>query len=366
MKKKVFLSIVLSVICFVSVFAFFGCGETDAAALTKKFQDLNAVYETHSETFVAGNVMGLETKHKVDFGKDANPLVEKHEGNFGELETIYNLAFAISNDYIDQNYEYVCEFLSTEKDISNDAKNKVGALNKSLDTYINQIDTFLTDMKIFQRNITIAADADGVLRAFEKSFGKLVDANINVSTNLADVVEATKIYELLEGLADPMKSDIVIVQDFIRAKTLHVFTDFTMTEIANQMNWEVQNEGDCKKRINDMISDLNLQRSIFLQNFVLTKTEFNESERAPEGAISKLLDSSKEFWLEAEAYSKALKGVDFFTLATKYHNNLANYLKTNKFAEIYMEKLESFISNTLPMFLDGTSKIIYDSLLAKV
>ena len=361
-KKNIFLAIFLSLVCMVSIFGFAGCGESPVVTIGKSFQKLDEKYETYSAVFVEGNVSGFDTAHKVDFGTKINGYVSNRTENFGELDELYNVALAISNEYIDQNREYICGL--NEKELSANAKKKLETLNDSLNAYTKQIDKFVKARKVFVQHFenyeALVGDktSQTYLRDFKSAFGKLLEKNIKLSTDVAETVDATQIFKLLKDLDDPQSTDTEIVKEYIRAKMLHLFTDFDVVEFANKMNWAVQAEGDSKTRINNLKNSLDGQYETFKQQFLLMNKDFKKLGKEQ---FSQLIDVSDEFFLEAEAYSKALKNIDFYTFAVDYDNNMQNYLKKNKFAEVYLQKLEQFVSITLPEFIENASALIYVS-----
>ena len=194
------------------------------------------------------------------------------------------------------------------------------------------------------------------LNRFKISLGELLAKNVDFSTNLANAVEATEIFDLLKSLDDPQESDTKIVKEFARAKMLHIFTDFRVVEFANKMTWSVQKDGECKQRINALMTSLDEQYETFKQEFVLSKKNF---VKLTKDQLKGLFDDISEFLLEAEAYSKALEGMDFPNLAVNYNNDMKEYLKKNKLAEQYLEKMEQFVAITLPNFMANISQTIY-------
>ena len=273
MKKKIFLSIFLSLICLVSVFGFFGC-DSAVKTLDQNFVKLDAEYEKYSDTFVA--TPGIEAKYgvrKVDFGSKIDGYVTNRRENFGDLDEYYNAAFVISNDYIDKYRDYVCNSLDENK-LSKESKRNLDELNKSMSAYTSQISKFIKEKNAFVNHYenyegTVTEETSlAYLAKFKKAFGQLVEKNIKFSTDLATLVESTRIYDILRSLTAPQPSDIEIVRNFVRARMLHLFTDFNLNEFSNKMTWSVQNDGDCKQRIDNLIAALNQQFQKFNQKFV--------------------------------------------------------------------------------------------------
>lgn len=359
-KKSLILSFVLGFLCVVPVFGLFGCGASPQT-LKKNFEALDKTYETYSTIFVEKNISGVTTDHAVDFGAKVNGYVSQKREGFDELDELYNLSFAISNQYIERYRGYICEL--QEKDLSKEAKNALDTLNNSLTSFDKQIKNFVKErasfVQYFEQYEGVSeteTSTEVYLRRFKESFGRLLEKNIKFSTDLANAVEATKIFDLLKQVEAPLSSDTGIVKEYVRAKMLHLFTDFEITEFSNKMTWSVQAQGDCKSRIDTLIGGVGKQYDAFKTQLIYAGKEYNVLSKEE---FSNLFDFANEFLLEAEAYSKALTKMNFYDLAVNYGNNLKKYKEKNKFAEVYLQKMEQFVSITLPNFIQNFAKKVY-------
>ena len=171
------------------------------------------------------------------------------------------------------------------------------------------------------------------LREFKKDYGKLVSKNIELSTQMAKTIENTEIFDLLKNTA-PTENDTKIVKEYIRAKLLPVFSEFKITEIENNLNWNAQKDTATKQRINVLLTKLNDQFETYKSRFVssgetlqiLTTDEMNN-----------LFNLADNFFVEADAYFKALGKFNISKLAVDFDNDLEAYKKSNKLAEVYLE-----------------------------
>ncbi len=362
-KNNIFVSIMLCLACVMCVFGVTGCGGTSIKTIAENFAALDAEYDKYSNIFESGEIESLQTNYKVNFGPKINTYVDGNQGNFGELRTVYNAALVISEDYIHKNRDYI---LGLEDDeLTSEAKQQLNELNSALTSYTKEIQNFVKARESLQSHfddletVVPSETNESVLRDFKAVFGSLVEKNVKLSISLAQTIEATEIFELLKKV-DPQPSDIGIVKEFMRARMLHLFTDLPISEISNKMTWSAQAAGDCKARIDQLLSNLNLQYSSFKQKFVLSKAAYKQN--VTKESFTQLLDLVNEFFVEADAFTRAVEEMDFRTLAVTYKNDLAKYVEDdNEFGYVYLEKMEQFVSITLPSFMNNIAQLIYQA-----
>ena len=361
-KRNVVLGLILCFACVFSVFGLFGCGEASTKTLAENFEKLQKEYDSYDTVFVKKAFSnGQEQKEylSINFGVSIQEGTIPDLTEFEEFESLYNVAFEISNDYIDQYSDFVS--LLKDGELSKDARKKIDQTNKSVIAYTKEIKNFVKDRTNFVTHFSGAykwTTPEGnldVLRTFKTSLGELVEANVALSTNLADAVEATDIFKAIQKV-DLQQADTEDLKEFIRAKMLHLFTDFKLVEIANKMTWssvEGENKQDFDEKI---ITKLDESYTKFKDVFVKKHGTYKTLTK---DAYSNLLDLTHEFLIEADAFSKALKEFDIWTFAKDFEANLTNYEKENKFAGVYWNKMETFVSTVLPTFIDNTSKLIF-------
>lgn len=99
-----------------------------------------------------------------------------------------------------------------------------------------------------------------------------------------------------------------------------------------------------------------LQFENYCQKLVTSKNTFKTLSTKQ---LENIFYIVEEFEIEVEKSNEALKGLDLYKLAVGNDNKLEEYKKSNKLAEVYLEKLESFYTITLPNFLDAFCEMIY-------
>ncbi len=365
-KRNIVLGFLLSFVCIFSVFGLVGCGEKATEKINKSFDALYETYQSYPDVFVEGEVLGLETQYKITFGEKIDGYISGGKEGFAELYSLYGVNFAISNKYIDDNREYLCKSLK-EEDLSKDTQHALEVLNKSLTAYTKQIQVFVKDRKSFVDYFNTPeyeenfgeTDAKEKLKRMKQSYGKLVEQSVEVATDVAETVEATEIFDLLKDL-EHQTNDIKIVKEFVQAKMLHLFTDFKIVEIANKLYWDIGAEGDSRQRIQNLDAAVDVQYQSFCETFVLKNTGFKNPQNEEAFDLAAVLDCAQEFFLEANSYSKALEEFDLYTFAVSYGNKMEDYLKKNKLAEVYLQKIEQFVSITLPSFMKNFAGQIYE------
>lgn len=173
--------------------------------------------------------------------------------------------------------------------------------------------------------------------------------------NLAKTIETTEIFELLKKTT-PTENDTRILKEYIRAKMLPIFSEFMITEIENNLNWEAQAATETKTRIDNLLAQLNTRFINYKSHFV-GSSEAVSTLSAEE--MTQLFGYIEDFFVETDAYLQALKGLKIKKLAVDYDNDFERYKKSNNLAEVYLEKMEQFVGTTLFDFMNTTLNIIY-------
>ncbi len=358
--KKILLCLTLSLCCVGALFGLAGCGEVSLTKINENFDKLQATYQKYSSTvFQSGECGGIQTEYLVKYGEDVDGFINSNEKAYVELRDTYNLMLVVSSDYIDNNKQYIKNL--KENELSKSSKNALTKLNSTLVKYTNTIDEFVNARHMFIQHFELHSSQPNdessltYLRKFKKAYGELVSRNIDLSMDLAKVVETTKIFDILQS-SDPTETDTLIFKEYIRAKMLPVFSEFMITEVANNLNWSAQVSTSTKTRITSLLNKLEEQfcdyRTIFIENSGGNKLDSKEEMKS-------FFEKIENFLGETEDYLKALKEFDISSLAIDYDNDLDKYKKSNALAEVYLEKMEQFIETSLPAFMTEISSIIY-------
>lgn len=357
--KSLLCSFVLGICGVIGIFGLSGCGDVTLETISSNFSKLEEVYASNSDVFKVGACEGMSTNYLITYGDKVDNFVKENQDGYVELLKKYNVALVISHDYIDNNKSYILNL--TEEKLTKDSKKSFKNLNKSLIDYTESIGNFTRARKafvdyfaLFEGNLGDEAN-EAHLRKFKKAYGDLVSKNIALSMNLARSVETTEIFELLKNTA-PTANDTKIMKEYIRAKMLPIYTEFMISEIENNLNWKGQAQTETKTRIDDLLSKLNASFDIYKGRFV----NANETLNVLSGQqMNNLFNIVENFFVETDAYFKALKSLDISTLAVQFDNNLDSYKKTNPLADVYLEKLEQFVGVTLDNFITASIAIIY-------
>ena len=357
--RKIALSLVLVLFSFCSAFALVGCGGTSLKTLKESFDEMDAVYAQYSTVFKTGSCDGFATKYLIDYGTEVNNLVGNNEVGFKALRSKYNILLSISNDYIDKNKAFIISF--KEEDLTKAAKKSIKKLNESVVEYTDYIDEFVKARNSFNEYWRVHGSTankeakEAYLREFKREFGALVEKNIEISTNLAKTIEETEIFDLLKA-AQPTKDDTTIVKEYLRAKMLPIYSNFLITETETALNWDntLYNGVQTKKDIDAVLETLS-------NNFEEYKTQFlgDATVQLTLDEMKAFLNLIDNFVIESGSYLRALKDLKISELATTYKYDMEKYLKENKFAEIYFQKIEQFINTTLPNFVEKVVEYIY-------
>lgn len=357
--KKTLASLALGCCSVLALFGLGGCGEVSTKTLSENFDKLDATYQEYSEVFKQGTVDNLSTDYLITYGSIVDQYVTEQKEGYVELLSLYNSTLVISSDYIKNNEEYVKNL--DDSTLSKDSKAAIKILNKSLVDYTDTISDFVRARKNFveyfeQFNGQLNEESNSAyLRKFKKSYGELVSKNIELSMNLAKTIETTEIFDLLKK-TDPTENDTKIMKEYIRAKLLPIFSEFRITEIENNLNWNGQAQTETKTRIDNLLASLDSKFSTYKARFV---GESGDLKILTSEEMNTLFDYIGKFFLEVDSYMDALKKLNISVLSVDYNNDLESYLGRNPFAETYLEKIEQFVEISLPNFMDQVVNIIY-------
>lgn len=358
--RSLVLGVILGLCSVFSVFGLVGCGDVSINTVKANFQKLDETYAKHATVFKEDQYEGIVTSYMIDYDTIVNGYVSSNKPGFGELKEIYNAMLIVSSDFIDNNKNYVT--LLNEKEMSKASKKALNSFNEALVDYIKNIDIFVKARESFvdyfdQFGSSFNENTDEIyLRRFKKSYGVLVTKNVNLALKLANVVEETKIFDLLKETT-PTVNDTQIVKEYLRAKMLPIFSEFTITEVHNELNWNGQAETETKVRITELMEQIDQAFTNYKGRFLGSGgsvTQLTKEEMAD------LFEKIEIFLIEEEDFLQAAKGLNVSSLAVDFDNDLEEFIKEkNTLAEVYIAKMEQFITITLPEFMTQVNQIIY-------
>lgn len=408
--KGVLLSLLLCCCLIVPIFAFTGCGGADPETVSNSLNELADVFKNNSSVFVEGYVdpdttetrtseeipqetpaegeqpakkfktkvqlkivdkTGIKTKYKINYGENLNKAINNEIERFHyeypagyehgdedskvygyeELDRKYNVIFAYANEFIDT---YKVHLPKKEDKLSDETNKALDDLNNSVKEYIESIGEFINQKNVTQNyyNTTNFSITTG-LRAFERSYGAMIEKAVNVSSALAEVLEQNNMINYIKDYT-ASSNTTMIVEGFVRAQLLPVYSNFMLSEIRNKIWWETTNNEDkvTKDRITTLISKLETSFNSFKDNVKKAsqgENAFNAIELKP------LIENLVYVFVEdAEQYKTALTELNIQKLSVDYKNNMEKYAKEeNAFAKTYLNKIEDFMNLVLDNFQNG-------------
>ena len=286
-------------------------------------------------------------------------MLSPNEEGYVELKTIYNKIFALSQNYIDNNKQYILN--REDKDLNDASKSAVKTLSKQLNAYKKELERFLLKRRdvinFFDKNSeefndkTVNADK---VYVFKKDFGALVESNIKLSTALANAVEATQIFERVNS-GTPTSIDSKVVKEFVGIRLLPVFSNFKITEMENRgvnLKNEQQN-GENKEQIIELVDILDKDFIDYQEYFDQT----GEVQKITLEEMNKLWERINTFLEETDSFFESLKSFNIFKFSEADYI-MENYKKTNSKAEIYLEKMEQYLNITFPSFIKDLENVL--------
>lgn len=361
-KKSLILSFALAIVGLLSTFAFAGCG-VSISSLKTTFNSLDKLYAKYSDVVAAGQLqeVGISTNYKVNYGDVVNAYVEDNRDWYVELETKYNVMLAVSEQYIDTNKDYI---LGYQGKMSKSAKKSLEKLDKSIKTYEKKFKSFVEKRKTaiayfnqFNRAEDMYSDSSEYqLLMLKRSYGEMIEANISIANNLARSIELTEIFDLLKT-TETTDTDVEIVKNYIQTKILPLYDEFLINEMASKLTWS-RYEGK-NTRIEALFEEVENQFENYVENFVNGGVHYKTFEP---NQMSELFDKIDNFIIEQDNFIKAIDEFNFARIYTyaKYDGNLEKYCEDYPLSEVTLEKMEQFVTKTLPNFISEASSYIFN------
>ncbi|MDE6583363.1 MAG: hypothetical protein K2K31_01770 [Clostridia bacterium] len=256
--KGALLCLLLCCCMIVPIFAFTGCGGIDPETVTKSLNDLTSLFTDNKTVFIEGYIdpdvdgeikegTGIKTKYKVNYGENLSKAIKdelEHDMptyGYQELDRKYNVIFAYANEFIDTYKVYLPK---KEDKLSDDTNKALETLNEGIKEYSESVLEFIKQKNITDNyyNTTDFSITTG-LRSFERSYGAMIEKAVNVSSALADVLEYNNIINYIKEFSST-SDRTMIVEGFVRAKLLPVYSNFMLSEIKNKIWWETTSDED--------------------------------------------------------------------------------------------------------------------------
>lgn len=368
-KTKLLSLAILLVACFCLV-GLAGCcnQKVTIGTLEENYKVLQEIYtkakedKAFEEKQVDANISS--TKYYINFGTELQKKIEGYEDEQGrhepesgyvELRSLYNVTFAISNEFVDNTIPWIIG--RKDEAITSETQSAVERLNATLVNYTATVRTFLAERGniayYFDNEASkyTAEDNLSSITIFKRTYSAMINANVNFSLALADAIETTNVYDDINN-SEPTQHDCNSIKQYIRAKLLKVFSKFYITEIDSQFNWKnSQSDGDAKADIQGYLDKLD-------ENFALYKTVL-ASQTAPKKVdqeeIKTLWKYTQDFLIDTNDYYTALEKLNL----SAFNAARFVYKDYDKQAPIYMHKIEQYLSITLPQFLNEINSILY-------
>lgn len=356
--RKICLSLVLCLCALLSVFTLTGCGGSVVGDVQKSFAELDESYTKYAEVFQLGTLEdGLETKYVVNYGVDFANFSPTNQEKYDALKEKYNVMLALSSKYIDSNKAYVTAL--AEEDMTDETKNALKNLYTKIDSYIKYLPTFVEERNIFKNhfdNFSGNADANlAVLTKFKKSYGQLVNKNLDISLALANVIETTEIFDLLQS-TEPTEKDTEIVKDYITTKMLPIFNQLLIEETETSFAY-YDYSGGAISQIKTVVNNLEDKFSSFKTSLALSNATCKAL--GSKEKMQELFKNANDFFVEMQNYSTSVSELKIYDLVINNGNDFEEHKKQVPYAEIYFEKIDQFVSITLGSFMDNLASVVY-------
>jgi len=358
MKKKIW-SVVLCFCLLIPVFCFIGCGGVSLDTVKQTFTSWKEAYVNQSSVFSTDTCEGYDTDYYVAYNSFIEQKISDSVESFSELRSKYNLTLAFANDYIEAGEHYLT--IVNEEDLSKNAKKMLKTLNKSAKNCTEAVSEFAVakrDVEDYFQNYGAIwegnQDAEGShLNKFKNVYASLIEKSVDLSSLMADFIKEVGILEIFEKVTISTP-DVLVVRDYVSAKLLPLFSKLSISATEKNLNWEVTQETSFKERINEILNSLNSAFNDYKNHFV---------DEAGKNIViidvKEFMSQADQFFISAESYIEALEGLNIPKLATTYKNDLEQYKKKNKLAEIYLDKIENFVDVNLAEFLSFSVETIY-------
>lgn len=357
-RKSIFLGLFMCCFALISAFSLTGCGKVNLGTLEESFNQLGEAYAQYSQVFTEGTCEGLQTDVFVPYSSVIDGHISS-DADFEELTSLYNFTLAAANQYVKSNQTFILNL--QEAELSKSAQKFIATLNQSLVDYTNYLPSFVRERQSFLNHfetfngLDVNADKAALLR-YKKVYGTLVEKAVNLCSNVATMVEESKIFDVIQNTT-PTRVDAETIKNYFGARLLPVFSQFRITEFSNKMNWSVQEEGTAKADINLLIANVN-QKFATYKNIFITKTT---AITLTQQQIKDLFKLHDQFCVEKENYFTALKSFNFASLALNYKNDLNKYLGANIYAKTYLQKMQQFVDVTLANFMSAVESVLYSA-----
>lgn len=322
--------------CIGCVVTFAGCGSFNISTLTENMGKLNDTIESYSQVLSKEeNNINSTNYYNIDYGTKLGAKVNSEDKNYNILK-IYSAIFSLATSYIDENISFVTSL--TNEEIED--QTKIVELNSKIESFNSEVTTFVqkrnSSVQYFETYFNTADEVAilAKLRDFKREYANLVNIAVETSHSLTEI----------------MITNVSDIKNYTINKLLSVYNKLYIVEIGS-INWQNSPQTDAKTRIDAVLNSLESEFDNLCDLLSNNQEISSEKREDLNQKLSIFLD-------EMDSYNKALDGLNISNLYINYSNDLENYLKDNKNAEIYLEKIESFVNVVLKDFQNYLASIL--------
>lgn len=362
--KSVLLSVCLGFFVILTSFTLAGCSGK-ISTLQKSVDAMNAKYESFSTVFKKETVKSYECElsevWKISYGNEVDGWVEDGKEYFSELETDYNAMFAISAEYVEKNMEYVLK--ANQKDLSSKSKKILSELNDSVKDFTKEMTSFCKEVRKVDNYFSVSGlDTSNtayiaVLSQLKEEYGDLIEDNMEISSNLAKMLESMGVFDTLKETATTGNgANVKVLYDYIYVKSLPIFHELMIDGFEDEYwnSYAKENPSDRIAMILDSVKD---SFSTYIKNCVNGRNSVGDMNAE---TLETVISMTNDFFDETENYYMAISDFDFSEFKDKIVEKfgkytLQDYTSENEFAERDITKIEQYVNITLPNFINKTT-----------
>ena len=355
--KKIILSFIVCLCALFPLFTLAGCG-ISVDDVKSSFAQLDEAYIQYAEAFEQGTLENnLTTNYVINYGVDINNISSQNQEKFDALKEKYNVMLALSSKYIDNNKDFITSL--ENDDLSDETKKALENLNGKLTSYINYLPTFVEGRNSFKNHFKELSQNEianlETLNNFKKVYGTLVNKNLDLALSMANVVETTEIFDLLQSTTQT-NEDTKIVKDYITTKLLPIFNQLLIVETETSFAYD-DYSGGAMEELNVVVQKLENLFVEFKQNLALTSKECQALDSKED--MQKLFENFNNFSVEINNYSTSVSELKIYDMVVNHKNSFEEHKKHVKLAEIYFDKIDQFVSITLEEYLANLISVIF-------
>ena len=346
MKKKILSIFSLCLISLMCLISLAGCGSSvSAEEILTAYTAMTAKLEENSAILSKVGNRNTAEYYQISYGDVVDRYVSAGYDDYVDLQNYYNSVFSFAMSYMDENYTVITNLI--EDDTNSATIDSLPSLKSAIEDFTEEIDNFVdarNTLDIYFKRYGNSAVGNTQteklvrLREFKRSYVEFVNKSVEMSLALSDSVEATGILNSV--------LEVGLNRNYVCNKILRVYNELYIQEVGT-FNFGETEDSLTKDRLQDVLDNLYSSMSDYSSLMSLT----NLKQSLSETEIAKLKEMKDIFMTELEVYIEALDILDVRSLCVDYDNDMERYLQTNSRAEICLERVEQFVSTSLPDFL---------------